>query len=44
MPRKKKTDIKVNSTSSLEALCQETYNDACLQINEAQKNINELST
>lgn len=44
MPRKKKQDVKVNSTESLEGLMQETYNDACLQINEAQKFINELSS
>lgn len=44
MPRKKKADVKVNDTSSLESLMQETYNDACLQINDAQKCINELST
>jgi len=44
MPRKRKQDIKINDNSSLEGLCQETYNDACLQINDAQKTINELST
>jgi citrate lyase alpha subunit len=44
MPRKKKTDVKVNSTDSLEGLMQETYNDACLQISDAQKTINELSS
>jgi hypothetical protein len=44
MPRKKRTDVKVNNTDSLESLMQETYNDACLQINDAQKTINELST
>ncbi len=43
MPRKRKTDIKVNDTSSLAGLMQETYNDACLQITDAQKTINELS-
>ena len=43
MPRKKKQDVKVNNTESLEGLMQETYNDACLQINDAQKTINELS-
>jgi hypothetical protein len=42
MPRKKKSDVKVNDNSSLESLMQETYNDACLQINDAQKTINEL--
>lgn len=43
MGRKKKQEIKVNSNDSLEGLMQETYNDACLQINEAQKYINEIS-
>jgi hypothetical protein len=43
MPRKKKQDVKVNNTESLEGLMQETYNDACLQINDAQRTINELS-
>lgn len=42
MPRKKKQDVRVNSLESLEGLCQETYNDACSQINDAQKTINEL--
>lgn len=44
MPRKKKQDVKVNNTDSLEGLMQETYNDACLQISDAQKTINELAT
>jgi hypothetical protein len=43
MPRKKKQDVKVNDNESLEGLMQETYNDACLQINDAQRTINELS-
>jgi len=43
MPRKKKTDVKVNNSESLENLMQETYNDACLQISDAQKSINELT-
>lgn len=43
MPRKKKTDIKVNDNDSLEGLMQETYNDSCLQINDAQKSINVLN-
>jgi len=42
MPRKTKSDVKVNNTGSLESLMQETYNDACLQINDSQKAINEL--
>jgi hypothetical protein len=44
MPRKKKQEVKVNDTDSLEGLMQETYNDACLQINDAQRTINELSS
>ena len=44
MPRKRKQDVKINNTSSLEGLMQEIYNDGCLQINDAQKVINELST
>lgn len=44
MPRKQKTQVKVNNIESLEGLMQETYNDACLQINDAQKTINELSS
>lgn len=42
MRRKRKTEIKVNSDTSLEALMQETYSDACLQINDAQRTINDL--
>ena len=41
MPRKRQ-DIKVNNSNSLEALMQETYNDACGQIIDAQKVINEM--
>jgi len=44
MPRKKKQQIKVNSNPSLEGLMQEVYNDACSQINDAQRTINELTT
>ena len=43
MPRKKKQEVKVNNNESLEGLMQETYNDACLQIIDSQKTINELS-
>lgn len=43
MPRRKKQEIKLNDNSSLEGLVQEIYNDACLQITESQKTINELS-
>jgi hypothetical protein len=42
MPRKKKQDIKIDSINSLEGLCQEAYNDACSQINDAQRTINEM--
>lgn len=44
MPRKKKQEIKINNNESLEGLSQEIYNDACLQITEAQSTINELSS
>lgn len=44
MPRKKKQEVRVNNNESLEGLMQETYNDACLQINDAQRTINELSS
>lgn len=44
MPRKKKQEIRLNDNESLSGLMQETYNDACLQINDAQRTINELST
>jgi hypothetical protein len=43
MSRKKKQEIRVNDSSSLESLMQETYNDACGQILDAQKTINEMS-
>jgi hypothetical protein len=43
MPRKKKQEIKVNNNDSLEGVMQETYNDACLQISDSQRTINELS-
>ena len=43
MPRKKKQQIKVNDTESLEGLMQEVYNDACVQITQAQSTINELT-
>jgi hypothetical protein len=43
LPRRKKQEIKLNDNSSLEGLVQEIYNDACLQITESQKTINELS-
>lgn len=43
MPRKTKQVIKTNNEESLSGLMQETYNDACLQISDAQRTINELS-
>jgi uncharacterized alpha/beta hydrolase family protein len=43
MPKKRKHDVKVNDNESLEGLMQETYNDACLQITDVQRTINELS-
>lgn len=43
MPRKKKQDVKINDTEALEGMMQETYNDACLNISDAQKTINELT-
>ena len=43
MPRKKKQQIKVNNQESLEGLLQETYNDACSNINDAQKTMNEMA-
>jgi hypothetical protein len=44
MPRKKKQQIKVNNTTALEGLMQEVYNDACGQINDANRTINELQS
>lgn len=43
MPRKKKHIIKTNSVTSLTGLLQEVYNDACGNINSAQRTINELT-
>lgn len=42
MPRKKKQEIKTNDKTSLDGLLQETYNDACANINDAQRAINEM--
>lgn len=42
MARKRKQDVKINNVDSLEGLLQETYNDACLQLIDAQTSINEL--
>lgn len=43
MPRKKKQQIKTNNTDSLEGLLQETYNDACANIKDAQTAMNEMT-
>lgn len=43
MPRAKKQDIEVNSNDSLQNLLQEVYNNACNQITDAQKIVNEVS-
>ncbi len=43
MPRRKKQSIKTNDVNSLTSLLQEVYNDACSNINDAQKVINEMS-
>ncbi len=40
--RKKNVGIKVNDIESMETLCQEVYFDACSQINDAQRTINEM--
>ncbi len=42
MPKKRKLVVRVNNPNSLENLMQETYNDACIQLNDAQRGINEL--
>jgi hypothetical protein len=43
MPRKRKQQIEVNSNESLQGLLQEVYNDACNQINDAQRVVNEVA-
>lgn len=43
MPRKKKQQIKTNDKTSLEGLLQETYNDACSNINDVQNTINNMT-
>jgi hypothetical protein len=42
MARSKRLSIEVNNNNSLQGLMQEVYNNACNQINDAQKVINEL--
>ena len=42
MPKRKKNKIKLNSVENLENIMQEVYNDANVQINDANRAINEL--
>jgi len=42
MARSKRQIIEVNSNNSLQSVMQEVYNNACNQINDAQKVINEV--
>jgi regulatory protein YycI of two-component signal transduction system YycFG len=42
VPKKRKLVVRVNNPNSLENLMQETYNDACIQLNDAQRGITEL--
>jgi hypothetical protein len=42
LPRSKKQEIKINDNSSLQGLLQEVYNNACNQITDAQKVVNEI--
>jgi len=44
MARSRRQIIEVNSNASLQSIMQETYNNACSQINDAQKIINEVSS
>lgn len=44
MSRRKKQTIKVNDNDSLQGLLQEVYNNACAQINDAQKVVNEVTS
>jgi hypothetical protein len=43
MPKRKKNKIQLNSVENLEAIMQEVYNDANVQINDANRAINELT-
>jgi hypothetical protein len=43
MARSKRQIIEVNSNASLQSVMQEVYNNACSQINDAQKVVNEVS-
>lgn len=42
MPKRRKTKVKLNSIENLELMMQEVYNDANVQINDANRAINEL--
>ena len=42
MPKRKKNKIHLNSVENLESIMQEVYNDANIQINDANRAINEL--
>lgn len=42
MPRTKKQKIELNNSDSLQSIMQEVYNNACNQIQDAQKVINEV--
>jgi hypothetical protein len=42
MSRNKKQSIELNDNDSLQSLMQEVYNNACNQINDSQKVINEM--
>jgi len=44
MPRNRKQNIEINSNDSLQSVMQEVYNNACSQIIDAQKIINEITT
>jgi hypothetical protein len=44
MARAKRQTIEIQSTKSLQSVMQETYNNACGQINDAQKVINEVTS
>ena len=44
MARSKRQEIEINSNDSLQNVMQEVYNNACNQINDAQKVINEVSS
>lgn len=43
MARSKKQKIEINNNDSLQGLMQEVYNNACNQLNDSQKVINEIA-